>query len=220
MMGPMLRTYTPADHDQLVELFARAGVDAPGGELWRHLPSERMIYLDPYIEHCPDTLFLAEVEGDLVGYLTGCPDSALIPGEDERFTKAVMEHKLMLRPRSLPFFLRSLSDVVRTKMRGGDVAAGEAVNHRWPAHLHINLAPGARGTGVAQEMMERWQDWLTHSGSPGCHLQTLVENTRATRFFAKCGFVPHGSTPLVPGVRYRARPVHQQTMVWTPSMAG
>lgn len=67
MMEPMLRTYTPADHDALVELFAHAGVDAPGGELWRHLPSERMIYLDPYIEHCPDTLFLAEVEGDLAG---------------------------------------------------------------------------------------------------------------------------------------------------------
>ncbi len=120
MMGAMIRTYTPADHDPLVKLFARAGVDAPGGELWRHLPSERMIYLDPYIEYCPDTLFLAEVKGDLVGYLTGCPDSALIPSEDERFTKAVMEHKLMLRPRSLPFFLRSLSDVVRTKgARGG-----------------------------------------------------------------------------------------------------
>ncbi len=105
-------------------------------------------------------------------------------------------------------------------MRGGEVASGEDVDHRWPAHLHINLAPQARGTGVAQEMMERWQDWLTNSGSPGCHLQTLVENTRATRFFAKCEFVPHGSTPLVPGVRYEGRPVHQQTMVWTSPKAG
>ena len=76
----MVRTYTPADHDALVDLFARVGADSPSGDLWRHLPSERMAYLDPYIEHCPDTLFLAEAGGDLVGYLTGCPDSALLPG--------------------------------------------------------------------------------------------------------------------------------------------
>jgi dihydrofolate reductase len=75
------------------------------------------------------------------------------------------------------------------------------MDQRWPAHLHINLVPEARGTGAAQDLMAAWQERLTHSSSPGCHLQTLVENTRATRFFEKSGFAPHGPTPLVPGVR-------------------
>ena len=60
----MVRTYTPADHDALVDLFSRVGADSPSGDLWKHFPSERMAYLDPYIEHCPDTLFLAEAGGD------------------------------------------------------------------------------------------------------------------------------------------------------------
>jgi RimJ/RimL family protein N-acetyltransferase len=216
----MIRTYRPADHDALVDLFARAGVDSPSGELWRHLPSEQMVYLDPYIEHCPDTLFLAEVDGELVGYLTGCPDTALIPSEDERLSQAIIRHKVMLKPRSLPFFVRSLVDLVRTKARGGQVASGEPVDQRWPAHLHINVVPEARGTGAAQGLMTAWQGWLTGSGTPGCHLQTLVENTRAKRFFEKVGFVPRGSTPLVPGVRYDGRPVHQQTMCWCPAEGG
>ena len=216
----MVRTYTPADHDALVDLFARVGADSPSGDLWRHLPSERMAYLDPYIEHCPDTLFLAEAGGGLVGYLTGCPDSALLPGEDERLTQAMIRHKVMLRPRSVPFFARSLFDVARAKVLGVEVASGEGVDQRWPAHLHINLVPEARGTGAANELMAAWQSWLTHAGSPGCHLQTLVENTRATRFFEKCGFSPRGSTPLVPGVRFRGQRVHQQTMVWSPSQRG
>jgi hypothetical protein len=77
-----------------------------------------MVYLDPYIERCPETLFLAEVDGVFVGYLTGCTDSALIPSEDERLTQAFTRHKVLLRPRSMPFFARSLFDVVRTKVGG------------------------------------------------------------------------------------------------------
>ncbi|GAA4413192.1 hypothetical protein GCM10023168_35840 [Fodinibacter luteus] len=215
----MIRTYTPADRDALVDLFTRAGADSPTGELWRHAASERMVYLDPYIDSCPDTLFLAEADGELVGYLTGCPDTALLGSEDERITQAITRHKVMLRPRSAPFFLRSTVDVLQAKVRGGEVASGEAVDRRWPAHLHINLALQARGTGAAHDLMASWQQWLTRAGSPGCHLQTLVENTRATRFFEKSGFIAHGPTPLVPGVRYKGQRVHQQTMVWTPTQA-
>ena len=58
---------------------------------------------------------------------------------------------------------------------------------RFPAHLHINVVPQARGTGAAQGLMAAWQAWLMRHRSPGCHLQTLVENTRATRFFEQAG---------------------------------
>ncbi|QHE71500.1 GCN5-related N-acetyltransferase [Rhodococcus sp. WAY2] len=64
--------------------------------------------------------------------------------------------------------------------------------------------------------MQRWLDLLVASGSPGCYLQTLVENTRAVRFFRRMGFTEHGPTPLVPGLRDNGRRVHQQTMVWNP----
>ncbi|KHL10538.1 acetyltransferase (GNAT) family protein [Mumia flava] len=215
----MIRTYAPADHAALVDLFARAGQDSPSGELWRHLPSERMVYLDPYIDRCPDTLFLAEVDGELVGYLTGCPDGSLLPSEDDLLTQAITRHRVMLKPRSIPFFARSLVDLGAAKLRGRQVASGEFVNPDFPGHLHINLVPQARGTGVARQLMSAWQDWLAREGIPGCYLQTLVENTRAVRFFERSGFVAHGSTPLVPGVRYEGRPVHQQTMVWRPPEA-
>ena len=49
----------------------------------------------------------------------------------------------MLRPRSVPFFARSLFDVARAKVLGVEVASGEGVDQRWPAHLHINLVPEA-----------------------------------------------------------------------------
>ena len=215
----MIRTYTAADHNALIDLFERASENSPSGELWRHPPSQRMVYLDPYVDSCPDTLFLAEVDGELVGYLTGCPDSAMIPPEDERITDAIARHRVFLKARSLPFFGRSMVDLMTAKLRGADVSGGEVVDPSFPAHLHINLVPQARGTGAAQDLMSAWMGWLARADSPGCYLQTLVENTRAVRFFEKCGFVTHGSTPRVPGVRYSGRSVHQQTMIWRPTEA-
>jgi len=61
----------------------------------------------------------------------------------------------------------------------------------------------------------RWMEHLTASGSPGCYLQTLVENDRAVRFFRRLGFTEHGPTPQVPGLRDGGRRLHQRTMVWT-----
>ena len=61
------------------------------------------------------------------------------------------------------------------------------------------------------------RDELRGVGSPGCHLQTLVEDRRAVDFFTRAGFRPHGPTPRVPGLRDGAgRRVHQQIMVREP----
>jgi ribosomal protein S18 acetylase RimI-like enzyme len=112
------------------------------------------------------------------------------------------------------FFARGLVDVAWAALRH-EPTAGDFADPRWPAHLHINVAPSARGTGVAQGLMARWLARLREAGSVGCHLQTVVENARAVRFFERMGFTRHGPTPLIPGIRYGGEHVHQQTMVWS-----
>ncbi|MDP9862373.1 MULTISPECIES: hypothetical protein [Streptosporangium] len=81
---------------------------------------------------------------------------------------------------------------------------------------HLAVAGGPRDPGAAGELMNRWFDRLGRAGSPGCHLQTLVENTRAVRFFERMGFTGHGPTPLVPGLRHGGERLHRRTMVWSP----
>lgn len=210
---PTIRAFAPADRDRLHELFARAGADSASGELWGDAPSERAVYLDPYLELEPESVFLAEIDGELVGYLTGCLDSSRLPSEDQRLERAIVEHRLWRRPRAAAFFMRAATDLLWAKVRREATVSGDFSDPRWPAHLHINVAPEARGTGAADGLMLSWFDRLDAAGSPGCHLQTLVENTRAVRFFERMGFAPHGSTPLVPGVRFQRRRLHQLTMV-------
>lgn len=213
MTDVSVRAYDESDRTRLNDLFTRAGADSPTAELWGHAESERSIYLDPYLHLEPASVFLAEIDGSLVGYLTGCLDSSKLPSEDERMTQAITEHRLMLRPRVIGFFARAVSDMVWAKLRRQELVSGDFADQRWPAHLHINVAPEARGTGAAEALMVAWFDRLIDAGSPGCHLQTLVENTRAVRFFERMGFQPHGSTPLVPGIRHQGDRLHQLTMV-------
>ena len=163
----------------------------------------------------PESLFLAVVDGAPVGYLAGCLDSARFPSESERITQAMRRYRLLLRPRPPAFFGRGLLDAAVAAVRR-EPTAGDFVDARWPAHLHINVAAPARGTSAAAGLMARWFARLRESGSPGCYLQTLVENTRAVRFFRRMGFVEHGPTPLVAGLRHNGERLHQQTMVRSP----
>jgi ribosomal protein S18 acetylase RimI-like enzyme len=210
-----IRSFTESDRPELLALFARAREDSPSASLWGHEESEAAIYLTPYMDLEPESLFVAESGGRLVGCLTGCPDSSRLPSEEARMLEAIRTHRLMLRPRLAAFFARSTGDLLwGAAHRRPRAAAFE--DPRWPAHLHINLVPEARGTGAAENLMTAWFDRLRSTGSPGCHLQTLCENTRALSFFRRMGFTEHGPARPVPGLRYRGRRLHQRTMIWTP----
>ncbi|GAB3476233.1 GNAT family N-acetyltransferase [Amycolatopsis cihanbeyliensis] len=210
-----IRTFTEADRAELRTLAGRAGEGAPSASLWGHAESELAIYLDPYLDREPESVFLAVVDGALAGYLVGCLDGRTFPSESDRLVGAIKRHRLMFRPRTAAFFARALADTALAAVRR-EPTAGDFDDDRWPAHLHINVEPRARGTGAAAGLMNRWFDRLRETGSPGCHLQTLRENTRAVRFFERMGFVAHGPTPLVPGIRHQGKRLHQRTMVWTP----
>ena len=207
-----IRTFAETDRAELRELFARAGEGSPTESLWGHRESEAAVYLEPYLDLVPDSVFLAVVDGALAGYLTGCPDTAAFPSESKRMEAAIKQYRLFAKRGPRVFFMRSLVDVAGNAIRRRP-APKDFSDPRWPAHLHINVEPRARGTGAAAGLMNAWLDRL---GETGCHLQTLCENTRAVRFFERMGFVKHGPTPLVPGIRHEGKRLHQQTMVRNP----
>lgn len=209
-----IRTFAEADRAELRELFGRAGQGAPSESLWGHQESEAAVYLTPYMDLEPDSLFVAVIDGALAGYLCGCLDSRAFPSESKRIEEAIKKYRLMLRPKPALFFARGLLDVAFSAIRRRPTAA-DFDDPRWPAHLHINVIPQGRSAGVGAALMNKWFARLKETGSQGCHLQTLVQNDRAVRFFERMGFEKYGPTPLVPGLRYHGKPVHQQTMVWS-----
>ncbi|MBX6766349.1 MAG: GNAT family N-acetyltransferase [Actinomadura rubrobrunea] len=210
-----IRTFTERDRPVLQALFTRARKGSPSDSLWGHDESEAAVYLRPYMDLEPGSLLLAIDGARVIGYLAGCLDSAAFPSEVARVDQAIRRYRPFLRPRSAGFFARGLVDVAWAALRRAPVA-GDFHDPRWPAHLHINVVPEARGSGAADRLMDHWLERVTDHGVAGCHLQTVAENTRAVRFFKRKGFVAHGPARVIPGLRYKGRRVHQRTMVWNP----
>jgi hypothetical protein len=184
---------------------------------WRHAESWADVWTWYYTDREPASLHVATLDEVVVGYLAGCLDTAAMrPTIDELLASAVLRHALFVRPGTAGFLYRAMIDGLRDRPR----ASGQFLDRRWPSHLHIDLKSDARGTGLAGMLMARWQAQLLETGSPGCHLATLVENRRAHAFFEKAAFRDHGSPTLVPGMRTAGgERLHQQVMVWEPRIS-
>ena len=61
------------------------------------------------------------------------------------------------------------------------------LTQRFPAHLHINLAPHARGHGLGGVLIERFVAEARASRSPGVHVVTGAAS-RNTSFYKRNGF--------------------------------
>jgi GNAT superfamily N-acetyltransferase len=64
---------------------------------------------------------------------------------------------------------------------------------RYPAHLHINLAPASRGRGIGARLVEAFAAHAAAAGAPGLHVVT-AKAARNVSFYARCGFAEVGAT--------------------------
>ncbi|HEU0058619.1 MAG TPA: GNAT family N-acetyltransferase [Hyphomicrobiaceae bacterium] len=65
---------------------------------------------------------------------------------------------------------------------------------RFPAHLHINLAPAYRSRGIGRELIDTFAGLAAAAGGTGVHVVT-GKGMRNNRFYERCGFEPIGSAP-------------------------
>jgi GNAT superfamily N-acetyltransferase len=118
------------------------------------------------------------------------------------------------RERWLGRFLQGGTDIVLLAIDGGETVAGYLVGalddpsqqsrfadisyfardfrdlcRRYPAHLHINLAPGFRNQGVGVQLIENFAARASAAGAPGMHVVT-GKQARNVSFYTRCGFVP------------------------------
>jgi ribosomal protein S18 acetylase RimI-like enzyme len=206
-----IRPYRAGDRERVRAIaFATGFMGEPAAWYWRDAASFADIWTGYYTDREPESAFVAVEGGAVRGYLLGCVDSARAPSPRRAILRQVLRRQLLLRPGTAGFLWRSMRD----GLRDAAVPSGELSDPRWPAHLHIDLLPEARGRGAGRALIDAWLARLSALRSPGCHLGTLAENTSAIRFFGRMGFAPHGPPELVPGMRTRSGArMHQQIMV-------
>lgn len=156
---------------------------------------------DPYMKFRPDLIFVVRsgVSGQTVGYIAGCPDTRLLHAQIAeqilpRLKRRVMMHGLLLRPRTAGFFWQYIIDSLVER------ADLEFDNPTYPAHLHINLLPEARGYGIGSRLIQLMIKRFRERSCSGCFVRTVQENTSAVKFFQAQGFEACESM-LTPGLR-------------------
>ena len=188
----IVRPYEPRDRAAVREICCDT---ADSGQPMERFFPDREVFADLitrfYTDFAPETSWVAETEGQVVGYLNGCLDSRrfvramawrIVPAT---FFKALIRGTLYHR-QTRAFVRVNLRDWLRSRQH---------VDLRdYPGHVHINLRAAARGHGVGERLMEEFVRQAKAAGVSGIHANVSEANPGSGRFFEKCGFVPLGRT--------------------------
>ncbi len=211
-----IRRYRPEDRAAVRRIcFVTGYMGEPVEWLWRDEQSFADMFSGYYTDREPESAFVAVTDGEVLGYLLGCRQSTRAWNPAAVAGRHVIRRGIAFRPGTAATIWRSigdvLGDVARRRVRIADYRFADP---DYPAHLHINLLPAARGSGAGGRLVRAWLDDLRADEALGCFLQTTAENTNAIAFFEAMGFTRCGDPIPAPGERTRAgRRLHIQTMV-------
>lgn len=196
-----MRPYRRADREAVRHICFETGyMGDPVAWLWRDRESFADLFSSWYTDHEPGSASVATLGGEVVGYLLGCRDSRDVASLAGVLRRHIVRRGLLLRPGTAPVLWRAIGDLAGAAVRR-DLPADGYRDPRYPAHLHIDLLPEARGRGLGARLVEGWLDALRAQGTPGCHLETWAENDGAIAFFRAMGFEARGEPVPMPGMR-------------------
>lgn len=133
----------------------------------------------------PESCFVAEQEGAVIGYLIGAKDASRIPGI---FLWKVLPGVILktiaggmlFKTKNIAFLAHFFIGFLK-----GEFKRQEAFKE-YPATMHINIDARFRGIGIGAQLLRAYGTYLEHARIAGVHLATL--SPAAAVFFEKNGF--------------------------------
>jgi GNAT superfamily N-acetyltransferase len=157
----------------------RIGDDWVWAEFWTRYFTDRE----------PQHTWVAEDAADrqVAGYLTGTADAARVDRYAVFLLPGIVWRVIRMRLMSRPASRRALLRMARS-LTSGELDVPARVLRRYPATLHIDLLPHARGKGIASRLFGRYVEAMRQLGVPGIHGQSLRDNTAIAAFNRRAGF--------------------------------
>lgn len=155
------------------------------GESARHFFPDAALFTDlwvrPYLSAVGCGNFLALLGGAPVGYILGTAH-----------LRAYRRHLLGNVPWLLGWALQGRYSHLRPSLayllRMVRYPTPHAPTGLYPAQLHVNLLPQARGVGLGQALLSAHLEALRKRGVRGVQLSTTWENRAAMRLYERTGF--------------------------------
>ncbi len=198
---PIIRPAVTADWTRIREICCATARDGQG------VPADQRAFFEaqwigPYEKLAPEWAYVAEVDGRVAGYITGCPVTATF--ETRRFWR----HDLPLAISTLlPASLRTRADTTRFRRRllkrerSPDQCFSretqQSLETEFPAHLHVNIDPAIQSRGLGGLLVRRLARDLAQAGVSGLHLYC---GPKPVHFYEKEGFSVLEQIEFLPGV--------------------
>lgn len=192
----IIRKYRPEDREAVREISWNTADQGRTVDLYFHdHETVADILTRYYTDHEPQALWVAECDGAVVGYLTGCLDTRRCDrGTAWKVVPQAIAGAIRRGALWRAETWRLLAALAGTALLGG---RPKADLDKYPAHLHINLRQGFRGHGLGRQLIEHFRGQVLEQGLRGIHLVAWGENEAGRRFFEAMGFRLLRQQPLV-----------------------
>ncbi|MFL5814234.1 MAG: GNAT family N-acetyltransferase [Bdellovibrionia bacterium] len=138
---------------------------------------------------------------EVIGYLTGCPDSAQLARKrilrfDFPLVLAIL-HKRYPINMDVRRYLKRRFKLEKSPEELFPENVNSMLRSLYPAHLHINLTEKARGNGTGRKLVETYFEALREKRVCGVHVHC---GSAPVRFYERLGFEILHSVEVRPGV--------------------
>jgi GNAT superfamily N-acetyltransferase len=139
-----------------------------------------------YTECEPESVFVAETEGRVVGALWGAPDTRSCEENYAHITRQRLVRGILSGKYGLPVWI--ISDL-RTHLANRTTVTPGVDLTAYPAHLHIGVLAPYRRLGIGSALMAAWEGYLRERGVPGYHLYAASFHSLGVHFYQKLGLI-------------------------------
>lgn len=182
-MAGLVRAYLPSDRPAVrmiygMDEFARPRLQYKYPRYSEYLADEMSYYPD----YEPESLFVAEGDGRVVGALQGAVDTARFERVYQKRIRPLLLRRTLSGAYGWPGWLPA---ILRTEWAGRQIIAPKVDRKQYPAHLHIGILPDWRRQGLGGQLMQRYTDYLRQRGVPGYHLYASSFHPLGVAFYYK-----------------------------------
>lgn len=178
-----IRKYHPSDIKSLYNISLYTSNNGNDVELLKDEPNLiGDIFLKPYVQFEPELCFVLTLENEPCGYIIGTKNT------EEFYLKTEKEYFPNLREKykSLPKDQNARFAVLKKVIQNGHKPKDKF--DLYPAHLHINILPIAKGEGMGRKLMDELMNELKSIEVHGLHLEVGKSNINAIQFYEHIGF--------------------------------
>lgn len=152
------------------------------------------VWIAPYQTILPQWSYVAASGDAVIGYLTGCPDTAKFLRQKWLLCDLPQAVRLSAKIASLTppekRFLKRVTGLSRGPEHSFPAKLRRALARDYPAHLHMNVDASWRRQGVGRQLVSRYFANLRQANIAGVHLYC---GTRPREFYRRLGFVEIGA---------------------------